>query len=154
MSFIYFIYSCAWHIHTRYLISMCWMNKGVNESNSQTFGRLCDSLNILILKGKGNYHTHLEVCNLFKSVLSYWNFLDDEMFYIVLFNCIESISHIQFPRAWNVTSVPEKLNFYFIYLMLSNLNLNSHMGCHSEQYSFEWISTCLVQIKYFVPFKN
>lgn len=50
------------------------MNKGLNETISQIYGRMCDGLNILILKGKGNYSMHLQVCDLFKSVLSFRNY--------------------------------------------------------------------------------
>lgn len=85
------------------------MNKGLNESISQIYGRMCDGLNILILKGKGNYSMHLQVCDLNQYYPSEIPKMM-EMFYIMLFIKV-SINHIQLLGTWNVTSVPEEPNF-------------------------------------------
>lgn len=58
----------------------------------------------------------------FKAVLSNGSLWDDENVLYLL----SSVSHMWLLSSWNVDSVTEELNLKF-YLILNNLNLNSHM---------------------------
>lgn len=66
----------------------------MNESISQTLGRMCNGLNMLLLKGKGNYYVHLEVWDSSNQCSPRETSKMKKMFHVVLFNLV-SVSHIQ-----------------------------------------------------------